>query len=251
MTPKNNLIPTPIVDKNGRLTTVHKRQEVAGKENITLPSPVVTEPKRSKQDMISGIIEEMREMDLCWDGDETESATSTLGGYSTSSLLMVEDALQKDAESASLAGLLVNAGESQVLVSEALLYMPQMVYKVFWDAVRQVKTLHGFYPTLPPCDDYSKADEYVQQQCAALLKVTSAVDTMARDGNQTMKMTAVGNKSDRVAILSDSRLIEYVIDHPQSADQIVDLIEDRGVSDYRVIHAVLHSESLALSNGML
>ena len=248
----NPLVPTPVVDKNGRLTTVYKRQEVSGRDGSVLPSPVVTELKRAKQDIISGIVEEMREMNLCWNDDEIESITHTLNGYAIASLLMVEDALQKDAESASLVGLLIQAEEEQEFVSEALLYMPQMGYKGFWDAARQVKTLHGYYPTLPPCDDYSKADEYVQQQCAALLKVTAAVDTMARDGNQTMKMTAVGNKNlDRVAILSDSRLIEYVIDHPQSADQIVALIADRGVSDYRVIHSVLHSESVALSSGML
>lgn len=245
-----NLIPTKVVDKNGRLTTVHKRGEEPTQVLSSIPAPIVSPVIDSDNEArIARIIDEIGESVSIESEDEVRW---TLESYSPEFLVTVEAALQ-ELETVTTAALLIQAGDPQHLVSEAITFLPQVKMLGFYEAVRVVQSLHGgFYPDLPKRDDYSIAEAQIQSQCVALLKVTLAMQQKTDDRNTSMRMVDVGESNfDRVAIMSDQRMIALVLERPQDADLIVDTITNRRTGDFGVIHAVLNSEAIALSGGTL
>lgn len=246
-----HLVPTAIVDKNGRLTTVHRRAASSVPKPSDFPSPVPRLAERSKQEIIPGIIDELNELKMI-DAGDVEYLTEKLDEYTLDFLVRAEAALQESPEMSSLVGLLIESGADEFHINEAIRFFPEMESRDFWDALRLIKTLHGYYPSLPEEDDYSKASPAVQSQCSALLKVTSAVRLSTRDERGTMRMISVGDKNfDRVAILNDERMIALVLDNPEQAERIIEIITDRGSAEFGMVHAVLHAESLALASGTL
>lgn len=247
----SELVPTPVVDKNGRLTTVHKHGTVAGRRAASFPAPhVPAVPLPSREDIISGIMDQIREMDFIFSEYEAKEIRSYLEER-TPEFLSKAGAVFRSPKSAVIAGKLIRGLETPTLINEAVLYMPQMEYRGFWETVHLIKTLHGYYPGLPKADDYSEVDQSVQDRCLALLKVTCAARHMGQT-DKALKATTVGrNNRDRAYVLRDERLISLLLEQPQRADEIVRIIAERGTAEFGVIHAVLNAESVALSDGTL
>lgn len=249
----NNLIPTPVVDKNGRQTIVYKRSEGSVRPTTGFPAPLAT---NSTQDEIEArtnrIIDEIGESVHLADQEDREMVRSTLETYSPEFLIKVEEALQH-LETVTIASLLIAAGESEPLVNEALTFMPQMEVVGFHESFRLVKSLHrDYYPGLPKVKDYGVADDHVQSQCLAILKVSLAMKRHSDDRDGDLRMVDVGTENiDRAAIMADQRMIALVLERPDKVDLIVDTIRDRRTGEFGVLHAVLNNEAIALSSGTL
>jgi hypothetical protein len=249
----SNLTPTPVVDKNGRQTTVYKRAEGSVKYATVIPAPVVVDPAQDEIDAkVNWIIDEIDESVHLSDQEDREAVRSTLETYSPEFLIKVEEALQH-LETVTIASLLIAAGESESLVSEALTFMPQMEVVRFHESLNLVKSLHrDYYPGLPKVKDYGVADDHVQSQCIAILKISLAMKRYSDDRDGDLRMVDVGTENiDRAAIMADQRMIALVLERPDEADLIVDTIRERGTGEFGVIHAVLSNEAIALSSGTL
>lgn len=52
-------------------------------------------------------------------------------------------------------------------------------------------------------------------------------------------------------MLTDERLIKFILNHPEKADRINMIVRERGAADYDIIVSVLSSETPALAHGVL
>jgi hypothetical protein len=249
----NNLIPTPVVDKNGRQTTVYRRAEETVSHATGIPAPMVAAPVQDEvEKRINRIIDEIGESVSLADQEDREAIRSTLETYSPEFLIEVEEALQH-LETVTIASLLIAAGESEPLVNEALTFMPEMEVVGFHESFRLVQSLHrDYYPGLPKVENYGAADDHLQSQCLAILKVSLAMKRHSDDRDGDLRMADVGRRNiDRAAIMADQRMIALVLERPNDVDLITDTIKERRTGEFGVIHAVLSNEAIALSSGTL
>jgi hypothetical protein len=52
-------------------------------------------------------------------------------------------------------------------------------------------------------------------------------------------------------VIDDETLVDFVLDHTDSADLIAGFLQERGVADVEVLSRLLASESPALGTGLL
>lgn len=249
----SNLIPTTVMDKNGKQTTVYRRAEEQNNRAAVIPAPMsVSKARGERAARIDGIIDEIAESVTISGDVERGYIRSTLEGYSPHFLIKVEDALQH-IETVTIASTLIQSGESQSFVSEALTFMPQMEVVGFYESLRLVQSLHkDYYPGLRKVEDYGAADKHLQSQCLAILKVSLAMKRHSEDRNGDLRMVDVGTEQiDRAAIMADQRMIALVLENPDKVDLIVNAIKERRTGEFGIIHAVLNNEALALSSGTL
>lgn len=241
------------MDKNGKQTTVYRRAEAPGSHAAHIPAPVVVPRGRDEvAEQIDRIIDEIDESVAISGEGERGRIKSTLESYSPNFLSVVEESLQH-LETVTIASVLIQNGESQSLVSEALTFMPQVETERFYERLRVVQSLHSdYYPGLRKVEDYGVADKHLQSQCLAIFKVTLAMKQHSEDRSGDLRMAGVGpEKVHRAAIMSDQRMIALVLEKPEKADLIVDTIRERRTGDFGVIHAVVNQEAIALSSGTL
>lgn len=251
---KRALAPVRILDKNGKATTVYRRGSDTVDEPVTLPKPAFSLPSEAdiKESRTRRISEEVifltgAEGDSA---DEAERIYTSLQEYSTEflkkvdRLLLVSDTANDVA--ANDAALLIKDGYSEGSINEVLKYREVAGIPGFYQSMRLVQTLDAKnYPGLPESDDYSKADDAVQSQCNALLKVTGAIWNHVGESRGALK------NLNNVPVIADSRLVTLVLEHHEDADVITSLIRDRKTADFDVIDGVLNSASTPLSSGSL
>lgn len=247
----NNLVPSPIVDKNGRYTTVYRRMDEPASTAVGIPAPIVSGvSEREIEARVKRIMDEVSEIVSFFDEVAYEEAESTVRAYSPELLVRIEDAFQ-ELETSTIAALLIQDGEDEAMVSEFIEYVPDLNgIDNFFEAKRAVMSLRGdFYPGLPESADYGSAESHVKEQCHALMKVTSALKT--EEAGELRLVTLSAEPNERAWIIADQRLISLVLERPQDVDLIVKTIKEKHTGDFGVMHAVLHAESLPLADGSL
>lgn len=252
--PKRAITPVRILDKNGKATTVYRRGSDPVDEPVTLPKPAFSLPSAAdlKESRTRRISEEVVSL-MGTEGDpekEAENIYVRLQEHSAEFLKKIDRLLLADDAVSDVAAndvaILIKDGYSESSINEVLKYREVAGIFSFYQSMRLVLTLDANnYPGLPECDDYSKADDTVQSQCNALLKVTGAICNHL--GESQVALRSLNN----VPVIADSRLITLVLERHEDADVITSLIRDRKTADFDVIDGVLKSASAPLSNGTL
>lgn len=96
------------------------------------------------------------------------------------------------------------------------------------------------YKCLPPMDDYSSAPG-VRDQCEALLRISITSSMKLRGGDQSRFLN-----DDRT--IKDQRLIDLLMVHPERAEEIANVIEERQTADFDLINDITSS---VMGEGML
>jgi hypothetical protein len=109
------------------------------------------------------------------------------------------------------------------------------------------------YQQLPQMDDYTTADAKTQEQVRAILTVTRQATRNEIDRIPAKDNTAqyFGRFNHDGVKLKDDALIKLIMDYPQHADTIADLIRERGSADAGLIHDMITSGSSPLGSGTL
>jgi hypothetical protein len=114
---------------------------------------------------------------------------------------------------------------------------------------------------IPAAWDYSEADELVQKQCLALLNVAAAIEATGTGNNWTslpLSKEHLNKRPENVAAmqrslarLRDNELVVALVTRPGEAEDIISVIREYRVSDYRSIKALLDGIAPSLSGGAL
>jgi hypothetical protein len=143
-------------------------------------------------------------------------------------------------------GFLASDGDSEADFREAMYFYPYTGDLKYYFARNIMASLHE-YRQLPDTRDFSAESDEVRSQCKALISVTIGLISWAQNnlGSSTFRM------SQPPFVIDDEALVDFVLDHTDSADLIAGFLQERGVADVEVLSQLLASESPALGTGLL
>lgn len=238
----NNLTPTPVVDKNGRQTTVYRKGAVSPVVKSLPKVSHVADTVVSDRDML---IESLVDGYSAY-GLASSSLPRELASYPDEVLDALWELYDADPEgrASSLGGMVrrrIMYDHRDVSgVREALRFFP-IVHGFYSYRVLSpiVDSLHR-YSELPACEDFTQQPESVQRQCDALLTVhRELLDSYPMGINQGAH------------ILKSSELIDLIMREPDKAERIGRIIGERKSDDVAMIREVLSAEVKSMSSGVL
>lgn len=244
MAPREHLIPTRTVDKNGRATTVYVKQSSTGSASPLAVVPVPSTP-------VDRAVERTRMINdyakKCYPGEHTEDLRENLAN---SMDVYSYDLLERLSynELGDYPSLWVSYSVCNVLpenqINEQMEFFPYLQGGTYYSVANNlIQSLHG-YPRHLNHEDFSKVDEKVKGQYRALLLVTDAISLGSFEG--------AFKKEKPTFILNDERLVELVINNSDKAEVIVDFIRQRsGSLDADLIADVINSVSPSIGGGLL
>lgn len=271
MSNNHNLIPTPVVNKNGVATTVYKKPEVIGVVGRSIPAPTPSAESslvRLSRMVINHLMpSRVRRLpaDLKGFEKDRDKALSTLARF--------PEELQDD-----ILFLMNNDDEDEThritLVYSLTQGAPEsffneyVAYNQFLTRDNYCRLLNGLrqYPQLPKVDDYSAVPERTREQITALLNVTEEVldesrfriklNSRVRGYDHGLPVfVAAGeaqiNYNGEAAVLTEKDLVQLILDHPEKSDQIKRIIIDRNTGDAELIRDIITTSAPAISEGTL
>lgn len=242
MTSRENLEPTPTVDKNGRLTTVYKKKSGGNHSILTVPRPKPPVVHVDRDRIISDFMAHFEPRGM---SDEAYGIMmGSLDDYSDELLGKLDEARLNLIPGFGLVGTSVSRGESEDEVSEQLYFFRETSDMVYYSARHLVESVH-YYPQLPASVDYSKESDGVREQCSALMMVSRA------SVNISYGVDEVFDRSKGEYVLRDQRLVEFVIAHSDKAVLLSDFIRTHRTLDVDLLAEFANSESKALGTGLL
>lgn len=249
MTSKDHLTPTPIVDKNGKWTTVYRKLFGSKKKEAThVPAPSIapTEPSFDRAPSIENL--RLRaEAGLKEEGQihRMHQVMVEINKYPDDLLQRLNKAIDDDVPNMWMIDRQIRAGLPHNEISESLYFLPRMKNPLYIAAQKHLRSLHA-YKQLPPSDDYSKESEGVRKQCLALMTVAKSAMYAVGEHN-----VFDGSEERTPYVLKDERLTDLILEYTDRATEISNIVEDRETVDPDVIRSILSSDAPALSEGML
>lgn len=274
---KSNLTPTTITDKNGKVTTVHKKPRPASASKLpTLPSPEINtsstsqslsaaERRRLSFELVGLFLQHVYPPEI-FGNNFPDGAKEKAQGYFRKLEPLSDELVSKLSNRAGTgsgngAFILVDEDKSEeYLMSYLYLSEDEDDYAKIFEAGRgfsfnlpdAVNSISA-YPQLE--DEKGSEDYYLKVK--ALTGVVTAIQHRVpnednwgdhRDGKFLM-YTQKGE--DQLARINNGRLINLILEYPERWEQIADIVVDRRTDDANLIRSILTSETNAMSEGTL
>lgn len=245
MTKRDHLTATPTVDKNGKATTVYRRNGQGSKDAKSFPSPSAVHR-----------IELNRKVSLALlDGGWNEARTrrhvvdfvSKLSNETVTRIdRMLESAGGDRDKLAKQIREYLDQNRDFEFGFEAKLNHNLWFYPVISDVahsvVRDIIKSLKYYEQLPPMENFTYDDE-AMKKCVALLRVFDAAYGTVLESELMI--------NGLYYTLEDDQLVELILDNPERSELIAATVRERGTIDAELLSVVVHSEASALGNGTL
>lgn len=275
---RNNLTPTLIVDKNGKPTTVHKKNARAS-TLPGIPSPVPDmKSRKEREDMARGL--SARVIDLI--GEDTgrfdtgpKRLMNLLGKtHSVKFVRNLVPLLAEDTDESRGVARQIAGGADEFRIGETRYFYERMPGIDYRDLTALVASLRDYRLTMPA--DLRDADEMTNRQNIGLMKVTDAIRRHLEsqrqkpilitgrpgggmssgiflhhrdDGPLRHLLTNLDGKE--VKVLTEHALISLIYERPDDADKMVAVIDNHGLTTAREIVGVLEGVLPVLADGAL
>jgi hypothetical protein len=247
----NNLFPTPIVDKNGRQTTVYRKPErpleplrqfpsVAAPENTAI-STSVNDDWELRGKMIFHI------STTAHDDLRVGSAPNIIARHIRRFPDDVLERVWECQKKSPAAARRVNARLVELSdfneVSEVAHFAPLVSEDIMDNSARSmIQSLH-YYPQLPKSKDYSQESTEVRLQAEALMRVIDAAMDQGICGWNGVHVESLVIKVEGFA--------ELVIENKDRVEVFIDFMRDRKMIDVGAIREILSTDVPSLSRGVL
>lgn len=262
----NPLVPTQIVNKNGVLTTVHKKVDLgSGVRAMQLPVPALklkADPEARVRIANALSRADGRHNYAQYGVSNMESLEYRLDKY-TPEVIAAYDKAITEHPGEGFEGLLVSALHKRVSPQKAgfLLFIAQHddEQESDWDPDEQysysyehaleiyngIKSLKGEFDFDTDDDVYGSDDEHSVNVISALIAVTNKVHNADDGGIVYVALPDYGYT------LNNDSLIQLIVRRPEDADRIAEIVIARKNPEAAVIEEVLDSEVPALSDGLI
>lgn len=272
-----NLVPTPIVNKNGVQTTVHKKASLTPSVAVALPSPAITagsaalspEDRTEAITMVNDKVKESQSLNG-WNPKKWSYGDlgTTLRSCSDGTIIAIRDLLLVDPrgflqreERDDFLFALAQKDEkvSGTTIHEYITYAEHLRGTPMSTKMELVKGLHSC-PQLPTMQNYSDADPETAASIITLLSVTRSLyshDLMKNLFSASNQQQSAGNRrpvtSDDGGIirLTDSDLVTLLIERPEAADEIKAIITGKGIIDGNLIREMIDSDTPSIRDGLI
>lgn len=242
------LVPTPVVDRNGRLTTVHKRADQPVKNAATIPAPVAAvKAQPSKAKLVSALADAMDDVLYLDEPEQKDYLIENLEAHDADFLANLQREMGNGNDF--IPSTLVNDHETKEYINEVLRFADHTGQETFPETCALIRSLH-LYPQLPNYPDFSEAPEEVQEQCIALMKTANAVANFSSDAGKELETVAVPERED-VFVLRDDALVQAVLAAPENAERLITVIEEQRTGRFAVIDAYLNGGTSPMVSGVL
>ena len=264
--PKTPLVPTPIVNKNGVRTTVHKRAHEPNKQLLNLPAPVV--PFATAKE---ALVRVKNAIDAVYSTEdfrgygisEADVLKHRLQKY-TPAVIMAYDKAIKEHRRQGYEHLLISALHQRVPADKSgyLLFIAQhdkdqdtvWAYRTNGTYNHQyaeeryngIKSLEGQFEFDIPYSVYETDDMRSLQIISALITAT----TKMYEADDTKGISHISSPGEGYTLNNDG-LIELIVQRPEDAERIADIAIARDNPEASIIEEVLDAEQPALSDGLL
>lgn len=241
-----HLTPTVVTDKNGRLTTVHKKPQSLASA-VSLPSPsmpvmkTLSESRRSVVGMVEATYSQFR------GAISTRRLPEQVQGYPERAVRHIELALQGSDDLAQGVAEQLVLAENPTFILETIHYYGKTNSKDFWTTEAEVRALHQ-YPVVNINNDLSAVDEYVQQQCLALMKFPQLIDA-PRSPSPFLDYLPGDRRDTRV--INTPELATLIAMRPEDVEQIAEIVLKYRTSDAATINGLLNGERPTFAAGHL
>lgn len=249
MVSRENLVPTPTVDKNGRFTTVFRKLFTPASPKQAIPAPEFQTDYNKDLVRVAG---QHLMLDIYDDNETRSMIVAELKKYPDDLLKKLHAALTRDGMSERSTDRLrqklrdeIESKPALEFLREAVRFYPYLGGMSRGACRRIVGGLHD-YPQLPESLDYSIESKDVQDKCESLVRVMGA----------TMSVGGVGGvtgfkRSPKGVVFSDDAFAELVMDFPERSLQIARAVNERQSFDPELIRRVIDGEASALGSGNL
>jgi hypothetical protein len=270
----NNLVPTPIVNKNGVRTTVHKKTNPASTATAILPAPGITTDSavlspKGRIEIIKTINSTVKEYQSLngWNPKKWSYGDlgTTLHSCSDTAIIAIRDLLLTDPkgflqreERDDFLFALAQKDEkvSGTTVHEYVTYREHLKSCTMPTKIKLIKGLHS-YTQLPAMENYSDAAPETKTSIIALLSVAKNLyrsdlikDLLSPATNSTVSKAPVSS-NDGPLRLTDNNLVALLIERPEAADEITIIITEKGISDGELIRDMIESDTPSIRDGLL
>lgn len=257
MTKKPGLIPNVTTDKNGKITTVYRKPTGVPETNLVIPAPFAPAGASTGRTATINKVSSLMMGILSLSPDRAEKPDAMLERYPDDFIERLDHQLTSDPNGSFFAAKAIERGASLSFVSEMLTFGPIMQTDSSELADELVRGLRR-YKQLPDMQDYGTAPKEVIQQCAALITVAELLDDYQYDNPEIQIPVSTyvpdeGYTKHRSSMtINNDDLIEIIMEHPEEAERIVDLIIERGSEDMELIREIMgQDDSRALTPGIL
>lgn len=254
MTKKPGLIPTVTTDKNGKVTTVYTKPSGVPETNSVIPAPSAPLGAPTGRTAVVSRVSSMVIEMLSLDGAHADRITPTLAGYSDELLAKIDNHFTNDSHGPYFTAMAIDKKETPSFIREMMTFGSRFQTDSTELASCMIRSLHR-YEQLPHMEDYSLAPKEVQAQCIAILTVTEALDDHAYFNDVALPLkytTSTGEMDNDYTLLQGEDLIGLILEHPDEADTIADIIIERQTSDTELIRSMISKDdSRVLNPGLL
>lgn len=254
-----NLVPTVITNVNGVTTTVHKKPVTQTKvSSIPAPAPTAGRNHHRKtlvRELVTFVESELMKVELETAEEVLAAAGGTLDGYPTELLESIQHSITTDPNSRRKVSRMIRADYDPQTLDECITFLPQVPIHAS-TAEPVIRSLH-LYKQLPKSENFARDDARTQQQCLAIALVAATMDqeydSLLPDPplEWLESNTENGKYSQMYAMIKDDRLIDLLMEHPEAAPQIADLIKERHTADYDLVKLMIEGNNAALAEGVL
>ena len=237
------LIPTPIVDRNGRRTTVY-RKPASSSAAVNLPPVKSTVSQSPTQVDRSALIESIRYnvSQKAARGRNMPELIPYLDNFDDDLLVRLKDYHTDDTHGYDrISRAILNRTVANEL--RELVHFSPLIHHDARDATARmlINSLREYVVQLPSAASYSKTEKPVREKAEALVRVLSAVAHV--DG--TSAFDGYGNT------YPNRELIDLIVSSPEKAELMANVILGRKSTDVNMIREVLINDSVPMSDGVL
>lgn len=263
-----SLVPTPIVDRNGKPTTVHRKpQQPASGEIPPAPSPAaVGDSREAVVERVAFFISEMLRADNESDVDtdswlidmydeelRPDEVQSKLELYTTEFLQDMEQRIRQCGDDAIGIAEQLAYGESAQTIRESIYFYDQISGSDYRRVSAHVESLR-LHNVAPLINDLTHGDEKSQATLLAAFKVYAAIDDVFGDPMAALEhplkphhTTVTGE----VVARMDDALINLIRERPEDGDRMVEIVTRHRTADPQTIRGMLNGFVISLVDGSL
>lgn len=182
--------------------------------------------------------------------EHLEKMTESIRSYSDSMLTRLTNGMYDESCELDRVELLVYDGATEPRINEALYFLGRLQGAYHPQVINAVQGLR-ITGALPPCEDYSSADEGTLKKYVALVSVTVAIMDCEHELKGSTPLVHKSMSIHYATALRDKALVRLVMDNADRHDVIVRAIYERKTASVTVITEVLTSSAYSLSEGAL
>lgn len=244
---KSHLVPTPIVDKNGKPTTTYTKPSQTAAKKLAMPSPVVPSLKdRQIDDIVVHVAGSMSLDEM----SQYDDIRQLLSDYPDILIKRIADAISEQKLPYITAALIGNKSRAAT-VEEALTFHRYMDTDSPDQAWCVMRGLHH-YAQLPKVDDFSLTDEATQKQVIALIIATEIMDNdWYFNSSKGLPLGMIDTPDGKIEIINDPKIVDLLMERPERAAQIADIIVERKSTDIDLIVNILNMQNSDIAEGVL